>query len=676
MQYRPLDRTRNNIRVLRFLDPFRPISAEDSIECTIENVPLEEGSFYSQSDQSHTATQKYPIVWDRFTKCVDLREATLEKVTLGKALRVYSNQAHNQPTNSRFAWGDFEALSYTWGDLNDVKSIIVNGMRRDVTKNLEAAMRALRDLPETRLGMRYWVDSLCINQEDKEERDAQVKRMKEIYGRARAVIVWLGQEAETDNIAVRIMRHLCWNPCVGEKPKPSEDLRVGGELSLLTFAQKPYWNRAWIIQELAMNQNSTLILCGKHELTRKMLQLGASYFQKSLQISEEQHLHHNHDRDPDARLKNSRVYRLAGLTSNSNEVKLSPLMHLVRRANAKDDRDKVYSILGLLDPIISRDITPNYSLPVQVVYTDFMMSIIKNCGGLGEIAYAGIHPNENGWTSWVSDWRLPFGRHHIRYLRSCSASGDLPAKTRFKRGKGGPLLVCSGCHVDTVDGTATEPSSRSPTQSCYNSDRYNGRMPEALQQTLLMDHPKAIPGRTMGYPKATTGGPDHGAIKDVILQLPWSFERSTTKSPVNFRPISKWRELLQSSYFQKFDEFRKHNQDFHIGGQSFQSFFPPDHPKGIKPKVLLHHLRLAVLSLEQRALITTESGRLGLAPAAVRQGDVVAILFGCSFPLVLRPCFDDMYQVIGECYVHELMDGRMFSQERDGQVPQREFVLC
>ncbi|OAG21808.1 hypothetical protein CC77DRAFT_933549 [Alternaria alternata] len=83
-----------------------------------------------------------------------------------------------------------------------------------------------------------------------------------------------------------------------------------------------------------------------------------------------------------------------------------------------------------------------------------------------------------------------------------------------------------------------------------------------------------------------------------------------------------------------------------------------------------------MLSLEQRALITTETGYLGLAPTAVRQGDVVAILFGCRFPMVLRPYLDDMYQVIGECYIHELMDGEMLSQERDGHVSRREFVLC
>ena len=86
--------------------------------------------------------------------------------------------------------------------------------------------------------------------------------------------------------------------------------------------------------------------------------------------------------------------------------------------------------------------------------------------------------------------------------------------------------------------------------------------------------------------------------------------------------------------------------------------------------------RLAVLSLDQRALITTETGYLGLAPIAVCQGDVVAILFGCKCPVVLRPYRDDMYNVIGECYIHGLMDGEILSQKRGEHVLQREFVLC
>ncbi|CAN9346683.1 unnamed protein product [Alternaria alternata] len=668
MQYRPLDKPKNDIRVLRFLGPFRSISAEESIECTIENVPLEEGSFYSQSDQSYTPTQKYPIMRDRFTKCVDLRDATIERLTVEKAIYTGPNHAYNQFSKSRFVWGDFEALSYTWGKRGDVKSIVVNGMQKDVPKNLEVALRALRDLPETRLGMRYWVDSLCINQEDEEERNEQVKRMTAIYGRARAVIVWLGQEEKTDKVAVQTMQHLCSNPYLENPLMLPKDLLPDGWSALFAFAQKPYWNRAWIIQELAMNHHSTLILCGDFRLTRRMIRLGADYFQKSLKAFQDRSHQLDNVLGLDVWSIASRIYRLANLVYKPDlEESLTALLNLVRGAKATDARDKVYGILGLLDPAISADIAPDYSLSDQEVYTNFMKSVIKRSGRLDEIAYVGTHV-EKAWTSWVPDWRLPFGRHHIRYLRSRSASGNEPMKVRFvEQGKNSTLLVCSGLQVDIVDGTAVEPPLHRSTQSRYALDKYGSRKSEALQQTLLMGHPIATPGTIMGYPKATTGVLKPGVIRDVLFKIPWPLEHTSS---------SRRPKICQSSYFQRFDEFRKHNRGFCIGGQSFESFFPAAHNKRLKVELTLRHLRLAMLSLDQRALITTETGYLGLAPAAVRQGDVVAILFGCRFPMVLRPYLDDMYQVIGECYIHELMDGEILSQERDGHVSPREFVLC
>lgn len=202
MRYKPLDNTKNEIRILEFVDPPSPISTEDLIQCSIKNVPLQEISPHFRSSNDNMLSQKCPKVWDKFTTCVDLRDATLEQTTIDEATIVGLTQARNHVGRSRYAWGDFEALSYTWGDEGDAKSIVVNGNRKEVSKNLEAALRTLRGLQETRLGMSYWVDSLCIDQGNVEERNAQVKRMREIYGRARSVIVWLGQGVETDKLSL------------------------------------------------------------------------------------------------------------------------------------------------------------------------------------------------------------------------------------------------------------------------------------------------------------------------------------------------------------------------------------------------------------------------------------------------------------------------------------------
>jgi len=67
---------------------------------------------------------------------------------------------------------------------------------------MESALRELRGLPETRLGMQCWVDILCVDQSNGEERNHQVKLTKDIYTKACAAVAWLGGEVSTDDKAI------------------------------------------------------------------------------------------------------------------------------------------------------------------------------------------------------------------------------------------------------------------------------------------------------------------------------------------------------------------------------------------------------------------------------------------------------------------------------------------
>jgi hypothetical protein len=85
----------------------------------------------------------------------------------------------------------YEALSYEWGlpDVNDHCSrVLLNSHVVPTTPNLRLA---LNRLPPERC---YWIDALCINQRDDNERGLQVRLMTEIYRHASAVVVWLGLE--------------------------------------------------------------------------------------------------------------------------------------------------------------------------------------------------------------------------------------------------------------------------------------------------------------------------------------------------------------------------------------------------------------------------------------------------------------------------------------------------
>jgi hypothetical protein len=82
-----------------------------------------------------------------------------------------------------------------------------------------------------------------------------------------------------------------------------------------------------------------------------------------------------------------------------------------------------------------------------------------------------------------------------------------------------------------------------------------------------------------------------------------------------------------------------------------------------------------VLALTERRLVTTSKGYLGLAPAEVLEGDVIAVLYGCNFPVVLRPCEDKFY-FIGECYVDGVMDGELMEAKERGEYQERDITLC
>ena len=127
---------------------------------------------------------------------------------------------------------DYEALSYVWGSAqnpetitayhgrhssvarwkNKLKRISSRGEKREsylgnlsVTKNLAIALRHLRLRKKSRV---MWIDAICINQEDINERNVQVSRMGTIYHEARQVVVWLGPGRPNSDLAISTLRDL------------------------------------------------------------------------------------------------------------------------------------------------------------------------------------------------------------------------------------------------------------------------------------------------------------------------------------------------------------------------------------------------------------------------------------------------------------------------------------
>jgi len=74
------------------------------------------------------------------------------------------------------------------------------------------------------------------------------------------------------------------------------------------------------------------------------------------------------------------------------------------------------------------------------------------------------------------------------------------------------------------------------------------------------------------------------------------------------------------------------------------------------------YLQRAAMACSFRAFVQTENGRMGLAPLSARLGDEIWNLKGAKIPFILRPQPDGGFKLIGEAYVHGIMQGEVFEE--------------
>jgi hypothetical protein len=149
------------------------------------------------------------------------------------------------------------ALSYVWGDRRNSHHIVVNDVQCLVGENLESVLRALSRRPDFQGRYKLWVDAICINQKDFQERDTQVGKMRKTYGEAWSVVSWLGEERGNNDSEkafglIRTMSIASKNETGDELEaklrKHPDFLGSGCWLALHELMAKRYWYRLWIIQ--------------------------------------------------------------------------------------------------------------------------------------------------------------------------------------------------------------------------------------------------------------------------------------------------------------------------------------------------------------------------------------------------------------------------------------------
>ncbi|KAJ4985520.1 heterokaryon incompatibility protein [Stagonosporopsis vannaccii] len=278
----------------------------------------------------------------------------------------------------------YEAVSYTWGDANLQHEIFCRDNSAGdpaplrVTASCHAALQNLRFADRPRI---LWIDAICINQSNIDERNAQVKIMGRIFAGASQVVVYLGEDADDSDLVMEWYKNE-YN--VSDYPrkdiavsKPSLDARFA-------FAERAWFTRTWILQEVA-NAQRVLIKCGARTLPWEAYDFGDVFWTCNVQNV--------------LRL----VKRIRTLVDEPPESILLDVLKATRSCISSDPRDKVYGILPLIPQhLIPSCLRPDYNVSPQELFVR-VASYLYPWLGPSMLDY--VSENQMDLLpSWVPDW--------------------------------------------------------------------------------------------------------------------------------------------------------------------------------------------------------------------------------------------------------------------------------
>ncbi|KAI1145511.1 HET-domain-containing protein [Nemania diffusa] len=685
---RALKEVSKEIRVASILPSKSQDVTSDILEVTVRHVPLDEQYFspeYRAWRDSHDPKDR--LGW-------------------------YKARGQLSPLDGdmdRYTWGDFVALSYEWSNPEHQRMIRFDGIDIYVRHNLEVALRAIRNQGILGRGAHLWIDALCINQADNVEKEHEVPRMGDIYSHAADVLIWLGSENLDVRPALDFLSQLspCWDSTDTTKlksilPQVLESTPVGIWKLFCDFARLSYWMRTWVLQEICKGTSEMKVLYADKMVKWLDIYHAAAFFNippiddeigntvsSILQQYPEHWNEANRVVQPTypylLRISNTELLRRKG-----TEPDLMKLFTFTRHKLAQQPRDKVYGLLGLMAPGIAAKIEPHYESDVSddAVFAEFARTWIrcqKSLEVLGQCSYSDS-------PSWVphlhNKYRHLLGASEPRY----NASAQVEAKANFS--EDGLTLLCEGLLIDTVQSVTTSflyahnennaslPSSASQQ---FGTNNLNCAYPnqaaqrEALWRTMVGN--RNLIGQTApeGYASMlspqTLKDPDmenwmslssefHVAGRPLISYFQGEGNRS---SQVGWLSIPRWVFRSFSSVWP---------QAAPTGASDLRAESnPTDNPEAEPSPIFTEAVTRVTRFAWSRRLMTTESGLLGMGPEEARPGDIVAVLFGCSFPVLLRPTGRGTYRLVKPCYVHGLMEGEAIQQYEEGTLKGVEFSI-
>ncbi|KAF2712559.1 hypothetical protein K504DRAFT_372011 [Pleomassaria siparia CBS 279.74] len=580
----------------------------------------------------------------------------------------------------------------------------------------------------------WWIDSLCINLKDTQEREDQVKIMGSIYQRAKRVIIWLGEEREPDSDCTGVTRFLSRLSSLPPEFRTNKALRTK-LLEKKLDAQwrgvgrllcRKWWTRVWTLQEYVLPPEARFY-CGRHSISRGKFK-SAMY---NIHLCSTGSGDYSNELIPrhafDAAFNRRRIHQWY---QRYNGMGLVALMAYLGNQSATDARDMIYSVLGLINEQDRRLVgTAEYTSSVEHIYAKLVRSFWNEYQSLDIICFShlfnphsgNLNPPETGGgkavPSWAPDWRarvefsspvpLMVSQSASEYIGNFRPLGSATFKAKYDAP--GPNLKrkanvrfddnlkemwCDGVILDTVEGLGglEDCQTRCRSHVCRDSGhevvqsvrtgQEEGKRADAslaivqrITRSLVLDRRDkylrfhALEQYVSSFLVlchaciANDGCVDnHGesvrpidelfavwwqqnkhvriGLKTMEQHITTTIAASTNPSLFSQIPIP----TLQPSYY----------------------FVPPspklpacDNPESEDQDSYLTRFHDTVRK-KSRKLMVTSQDYIGMAPCRARLGDVVAVLFGCSIPLLMRRVgVREAWTIVGEAYVDGFMGGQV-----------------
>ncbi|KAK6435373.1 hypothetical protein LTR95_008437 [Oleoguttula sp. CCFEE 5521] len=617
----------------------------------------------------------------------------------------------------------YEALSYCWGDVPGHEKILIDGRIMIVTKSLRAALRWLRK-PNTR--RRLWVDAVCINQADVVERSAQVAIMGDIYRRATQTTIWLGAPGTNShqaftataglartaanpgciprdlgavNITYMLACMLTSEYAAGKQSGTTNDLPQDSRAlealrdAMHGITDRAWFERVWVVQEVAL-ATQAVVVCGSDTLPWTDFLTGTALGFR-LGAWETNMMGFVPAPEPMFPVMIAQSHREP--TVQQSAATFLGLLHEYRLREATNPVDKVYSMLGLVGPNVDNlGLIPDYTLPFQQVFRNAAAAILIHDSNLDIL---GMTEPLEGLPSWVPDWsrpslvapltvnisKLPLPTHASRNTMSelrISGQGD--------------VLILKGHIVDRI----TEIAAHVDYMQDWFDDMDNSldfvRDPEELSPDATLTQSVTSAWKDISNAFEDLSGIIHVTLHELFRSVEplQRFVEWENLAKVHEKASKPAREDRLVTYMQTLTagcylpggpaETRL------VFDQWFESLSPirtltraklAALPKLYKPLAFAGYVRKTWQSYAKfndvlehaynRRMGRTAKGRLALVPKSAAVGDLIVLCKGGRVPLCLRPVDEVTFTLLGEAYVHGVVNGEAFDEELCEAIPIR-----